>query len=66
MNAKEVFLKYQSQISKNPICLEVSRAKGIYIYDKTNKKYIDLVAGVSACTLGHSNKKNKSKYQNTA
>ena len=57
MNAKELFLKYQSQISKNPICLEVSRAKGIYIYDKTNKKYIDLVAGVSACTLGHSNKK---------
>ena len=48
MNAKELFLKYQSQISKTAICLEVSRAKGIYIYDKTNKKYIDLVAGVSA------------------
>ena len=57
MNTKEIFLTHQSQISKNPIGLEVSHAKGIYIYDKNGKKYIDLVAGVSACTLGHSNKR---------
>ncbi len=57
MNAKELFFQYQSQISENPIGLEISHAKGIYIYDKEGKKYIDLVAGVSACTLGHSNKK---------
>ena len=56
MNARELFLKYQSQITKNPIGIEISHAKGIYIFDKKGKKYIDLVAGVSACTLGHSNK----------
>ena len=57
MNKKELFFKNQSQITKNPIGLEISHAKGIYIYDKNGKEYIDLVAGVSACTLGHSNKK---------
>ena len=25
----------------------------MYIYDNQNKKYLDLVAGVSACSLGH-------------
>ena len=56
MNRKELFFEHQSQITEAPIGLEVSHAKGIYIFDKHGKKYIDLVAGVSACTLGHSNK----------
>ena len=33
--------------------MEVSHAKGSYIFDTNNKKYLDFVAGVSACTLGH-------------
>jgi acetylornithine/N-succinyldiaminopimelate aminotransferase len=33
--------------------MEVSHAIGSYIYDTSNKKYLDFVAGVSACTLGH-------------
>lgn len=33
--------------------MEVSHAVGSYIYDTNNKKYLDFVAGVSACTLGH-------------
>jgi len=33
--------------------MEVSHAIGSYIYDTNNQKYLDFVAGVSACTLGH-------------
>jgi acetylornithine/succinyldiaminopimelate/putrescine aminotransferase len=33
--------------------MEVAYAKGSYIYDTQNKKYLDFVAGVSACSLGH-------------
>lgn len=33
--------------------MEVERAKGCYIYDTAGKKYLDFVAGVSACSLGH-------------
>ncbi len=47
------FFKYQAQTSPNPLAMEVSHAKGSYIYDTHNKKYLDFVAGVSACTLGH-------------
>lgn len=35
--------------------IEVSHAKGSYIYDIKNKPYLDFIAGVSACSLGHSN-----------
>ena len=47
------FLKYQAQTSPYPLGMEVSHAVGSYIYDANNKKYLDFVAGVSACTLGH-------------
>ncbi|WP_407941826.1 MULTISPECIES: aspartate aminotransferase family protein [Flavobacteriaceae] len=37
--------------------MEISQAKGSYIYDSNNKAYLDFVAGVSACTLGHKHPK---------
>jgi acetylornithine/N-succinyldiaminopimelate aminotransferase len=37
--------------------MEVSHAEGSYIYDKNNKAYLDFVAGVSACSLGHKHPK---------
>ncbi|MFL0353784.1 aspartate aminotransferase family protein [Xanthomarina sp. GH4-25] len=51
------FLKYQAQTSPHPLAMKVSHAKGSYIYDEDNKAYLDFVAGVSACTLGHSHPK---------
>ncbi|TRX35066.1 aspartate aminotransferase family protein [Flavobacterium restrictum] len=47
------FLKYQAQTSPYPLGMEVSHAIGTYIYNSSNKKYLDFVAGVSACALGH-------------
>jgi len=49
----EDFLKYQAQTTPHPLAMEISRAEGSYIYDTNNKPYLDFVAGVSACTLGH-------------
>ena len=51
---KEDFLKYQAQTSPHPLAMEISHAKGSYIYSLQGKKHLDFVAGVSACTLGHS------------
>ncbi|MCX7550003.1 aspartate aminotransferase family protein [Xanthomarina sp. F2636L] len=51
------FLKYQAQTSPHPLAMKVSHAKGSYIYDIDNKAYLDFVAGVSACTLGHGHPK---------
>ena len=50
---KENFYKYQAQTSPHPLALEVSHAEGSYIYSTQNQKYLDFVAGVSACSLGH-------------
>ena len=54
---KNDFLKYQAQTSPYPLGMEVSHAIGSYIYDTKGKSYLDFVAGVSACTLGHQNKR---------
>lgn len=50
---KKDFFKYQAQTSPHPLALEVSHAKGSYIYTREDKAYLDFVAGVSACSLGH-------------
>ena len=47
------FLTYQAKTTPNPLGLEISKAKGSYIFDSKGKKYLDFVAGISACSLGH-------------
>lgn len=54
---KHEFLKYQAQTTPHPLAMEISRAKGSFIYDNNNKEYLDFVAGVSACPLGHNHPK---------
>ena len=51
---KKDFLKYQAQTTPHPLALEVSHAEGSYITTTDGKKHLDFVAGVSACSLGHS------------
>lgn len=54
---KSDFFKYQAQTSPNPLALEIKKAKGSYVYDVNNNKYLDFIAGVSANTLGHNHPK---------
>lgn len=51
------FLKYQAQTSPHPLAIEISHAKGSYVYDTDNKPYLDFIAGVSANSLGHNHPK---------
>ncbi|WP_424494483.1 aspartate aminotransferase family protein [Salinimicrobium sp. GXAS 041] len=50
---KSDFFKYQAQTTPHPLVVEISHAEGSYIYDTSGKSYLDFVAGVSACSLGH-------------
>lgn len=50
---KDDFFIHQAQTTPHPLGLEVSHAKGSYIYDHEGKAHLDFVAGVSACGLGH-------------
>lgn len=58
------FLKYQTQTTPYPLGMEISHAVGSYIYDTNNKEYLDFVAGVSACTLGHQHPKVNNAIKN--
>jgi len=53
VNLKKFFLSHVAQTSDAPVFLEVSRAKGIFMYDPDGKPYIDLISGVSVSNLGH-------------
>lgn len=44
--------------------MEISHAEGSYIYDTKDKGYLDFVAGVSACALGHRHPKVIKAIQN--
>ena len=50
---KNDFLRYQAQTTPYPLAMEVSHAKGSYIYDTNGQAHLDFVSGVSACSLGH-------------
>ena len=47
------FLNYQAKTTPHPLGIVVKKAKGSYITSESGKKYLDFVAGVSACSLGH-------------
>ena len=51
------FLKFQGQTNQSPYLIEVERAEGIYIYDKSGKSYMDMIAGVAVNNTGHSHPK---------
>lgn len=52
---RKLFLEHVGQTSDNPIGLEISRAEGIYMYTPENRRYVDLISGVSVSNVGHGN-----------
>lgn len=59
MTQRHLFLEHVAQTSETPLCFEVSKAEGIYLYDENNKKHIDLIGGISVCNVGHGNEEIK-------
>lgn len=50
---QEDFFRLQAQTTPYSAAFEVERAEGNYIYGKDGRAYLDFVAGVSACNVGH-------------
>jgi acetylornithine/N-succinyldiaminopimelate aminotransferase len=53
MTERELFFRYLGLPSFHPLGLEIVKAEGIYLWDSTGKKYIDLVSGVAVSNIGH-------------
>lgn len=56
-NQSTLFFEHIGQTSTQPIALEVSKAKGIYLYDQHDKPFMDFISGISVSNLGHGNAK---------
>ena len=54
---RQLFQKFLAHTSDSPLALEIVKAKGIYLYDKEGKSYIDLISGIAVSNVGHRNKK---------
>lgn len=50
---RQLFLKYNAQTSETPLLLEFVKAKGMYMYGQSGKKYMDLIAGIGVSNVGH-------------
>lgn len=51
------FLQLQGQTNPFPYLVDVDRASGVFIYDKTGKSYMDMIAGVAVNNIGHNHPK---------
>jgi acetylornithine/succinyldiaminopimelate/putrescine aminotransferase len=50
---KKTFLNLLGQTNPFPYLIDVDYAEGIAIYDKTGKRYIDMIAGVAVNNIGN-------------
>ncbi len=53
MNQRELFFKHVAQTSPAPLALEIVKAEGCRLWDVSGKEYLDLIAGISVCNVGH-------------
>ena len=54
MNLRQLFLQHVAQTSPAPLALDIVRAQGAQLIDRTGKNYIDLIGGISVANVGHS------------
>jgi 4-aminobutyrate aminotransferase-like enzyme len=45
--ARQLFLNHVGQTSEAPLCLNIVKATGCYMWDADGKAYIDLIGGIS-------------------
>jgi acetylornithine/succinyldiaminopimelate/putrescine aminotransferase len=64
MEATDFFLNHLGQTNEHPFLIEVERAEGTYIYDKSGKAYMDMISGVSVNNIGHRHPKVIAAIQN--
>lgn len=53
MTNRELFLRHVGQTSQAPLCLNITHAEGSKMWDAEGREYIDLIAGISVCNVGH-------------
>ena len=50
---RQLFLLHTAQTSPDPRLFEITSAEGMYLYDTSGKRYMDLVSGFAVSNIGH-------------
>jgi acetylornithine/succinyldiaminopimelate/putrescine aminotransferase len=53
LTQRQLFLNHLAQTSETPLALEIEKAEGVYLYDVSGKRYLDLISGISVSNIGH-------------
>ena len=53
MTNRQLFLSHVGQTSEAPLALNIVRAEGSKMWDADGKGFIDLIAGIGVCNIGH-------------
>lgn len=53
LSPRQLFLLNTAQTSPFPRLLEIEKAEGMYLYDYSGKRYMDLVSGFAVSNIGH-------------
>lgn len=53
LTQRQLFLQHNAQTTLEPLLLEFTKASGMYLYDTTGKKHLDLIAGIGVSNVGH-------------
>ena len=53
MTERELFYRFLGLPSFTPMALDIVKAEGIYLYDRSGNQFIDFVAGISVSNVGH-------------
>lgn len=61
---RQQFLQHIAQTSQSPLMLEIESADGCWLFDTSNKKYLDLISGIAVSNVGHNNAEVKAAIYN--
>lgn len=53
MTPRQLFLQHVGQTSEAPLAINMVKAEGARMWDNDGKVYVDLIAGISVCHVGH-------------
>jgi acetylornithine/succinyldiaminopimelate/putrescine aminotransferase len=53
LSQRQLFLDHLAQTSETPLALEIEKAEGVYLFDTSGKRYLDLISGISVSNIGH-------------
>ncbi len=53
LTQRQLFFNHLAQTTETPLALEIEKAEGVYLFDASGKKYMDLISGIAVSNIGH-------------